>query len=493
MANRGGPSFEDTLWEAADKLRNNLDAAEYKHVLLGLVFLKSIGDASEAHFRVPEEARWEVLARHTSEPATQPGIGTRVDAAMEALERDNPTLRGTLPRGYARPALEPRRLGELVTLVGTLGLGPPESRDQDILGRAYEYFLAKFARAEGKNGGQYYTPRSVVRLLVEMLAPYEGRVYDPCCGSGGMFVQSERFLEEHGGRRGDLSIYGQESNPTTWRLARMNLALRGLAHDLGPEPADSLHRDLHPELKADFILANPPFNVSDWGGERLRDDARWRYGAPPVGNANFAWVQHILHHLSPRGVAGLVLANGSMSSTQTGEGEIRRALVEADVVDCLVALPGQLFYSTQIPACMWLLARDKGAHGQRRSRKGEVLFIDARALGHRADRTHRELTGADLLRMAGTYHAWRGDPEAEDYADVPGFCRSVTLEEIAALGHTLSPGRYVGSDEPARHGAPEPLSVVMPRLVSELEHHIAETHRLEDEIRENLRRLVHDG
>jgi type I restriction enzyme M protein len=514
MANRGEPSFEDTLWETADKLRNNLDAAEYKHVVLGLVFLKHIGDAFEEHrarllaedpqradledpqayrsdrvFWVPRQARWESLVRH----ARQPGIGKRVDVAMAALERDNPALRGALPRDFARSTLDPVRLGELVALVGTLGLGEPENRGKDLLGRVYEYFLAKFARAEGKNGGQFYTPKSVVKLLVEMLAPYQGRVFDPCCGSGGMFVQSERFLEEHGGHKGDISLYGQESNPTTWRLARMNLAIRGIDHDLGSEPADSLHRDLHSDLKADFILANPPFNVSDWGGERLREDARWKYGIPPPGNANFAWVQHFLHHLSPRGVAGFVLANGSMSSTHAGEGEIRRALIEADLVDCMVALPGQLFYATQIPACVWILARDKSGQGQRRARAGEVLFIDAREIGRRLDRSHREFADADIRLMVDTYHAWRGDPGAGRYEDRPGLCRAVTREEIAACGYTLTPGRYVGASASGQEHGGEPLSVVMPRLVSELEQHVAETHRLEQEIRESLRRLVHEG
>ncbi|HEX8706321.1 MAG TPA: class I SAM-dependent DNA methyltransferase [Myxococcaceae bacterium] len=487
MANRSERGFEDTLWETADKLRNNLDAAEYKHVVLGLVFLNYIQSARG--FRVPAPARWEALARH----ARQPDIGKRVDAAMEAIEQKNPSLRGVLPRDYARTTLDPRKLGELVDLVGSLGLEDPESRGKDILGRVYEYFLAKFARAEGKNGGQFYTPKCVVKLLVEMLAPYRGRVYDPCCGSGGMFVQSERFLEEHGGKRGDISIYGQESNPTTWRLARMNLAIRGIEHDLGPGPADSFHQDLHPELKADFILTNPPFNVSDWGGERLRHDARWKYGVPPEGNANFAWVQHFLHHLSPQGVAGVVLANGSMSSTHSGEGEIRQALVEAELVDCMVALPGQLFYATQIPACVWLLAKERGPQGSRRERRGEVLFIDARELGQRMDRTHRELTAEDIQRVASTYHAWRGDPGAGDFSEVPGFCRAVTREEIAAQGYTLTPGRYVGAQAREREEGHEPFSRVMPRLVSELEQHLAEAHRLEQQIRESLRRLSHDG
>jgi type I restriction enzyme M protein len=487
MGSRSERGFEDTLWETADKMRNNLDAAEYKHVVLGLVFLKYIQAAPG--FRVPPSARWETLARYAQEP----DIGKRVDAAMEAIERDNPSLRGALPRDYSRPTLASRRLGELVELVGSLEMEQRESQGKDILGRVYEYFLAKFARAEGKNGGQFYTPKSVVKLLVEMLAPYQGRVYDPCCGSGGMFVQSERFLEEHGGKKGDISVYGQESNPTTWRLARMNLAIRGIEHDLGSGPADSLHEDLHPDLKADFILTNPPFNVSDWGGEQLRQDARWKYGVPPAGNANFAWLQHFLHHLSPRGVAGVVLSNGTMSSTQSGEGEIRKALVEADLVDCMVALPGQLFYATQISACVWLLAKDRGQQGPHRERKGEVLFIDARELSQRVDRTHRELSEADIQRVAGTYHAWRGDKGAGDFSQVPGFCRAVAREEIAAQDYALAPGRYVGVQAREREEDREPFSRVLTRLVSEMEQHLSEAHQLEQRIRASLRRLSDGG
>nr|MDA8216787.1 SAM-dependent methyltransferase [Dehalococcoidales bacterium] len=363
-----------------------------------------------------------------------------------------------------------------------------ENRSKDILGRVYEYFLSQFASAEGKKGGQFYTPRCVVQVLVEMLSPYKGRVYDPCCGSGGMFVQSEKFVQAHGGQIGDLSIYGQESNPTTWRLAKMNLAIRGIDGNLGPEHADSFHRDLHKDLKADFVLANPPFNDSDWGGERLREDVRWQYGAPPVGNANFAWVQHFVHHLAPAGIAGFVLANGSMSSNTSGEGEIRRALVEADLVDCMVALPGQLFYSTGIPVCLWFLARDR-RNGRFRDRRGQTLFVDARKLGVLIDRVHRELTEEEIARIAGTYHAWRGDEGAGQYADVPGFCKSASTDEIRSHGHVLTPGRYVGAEEVEDDG--EPFEEKMQRLVATLEEQFAESAALEAKIRANLGSLRH--
>ncbi len=419
--------FEAKLWLTADKLRNNLDAAEYKHVVLGLIFLKYISDSfedlhqrllagegvyagadpedpdeyrAENVFWVPPEARWG----HLQANARQPTIGKLVDDAMGAIERDNTRLKGVLPKDYGRPALDKHRLGELIDLIGTIGLGDRENRSKDILGRVYEYFLSQFASAEGKKGGQFYTPNSIVRLLVEMLAPYKGRIYDPCCGSGGMFVQSEKFVEAHGGRLGDISIYGQESNPTTRRLAIMNLAIRGIEADFGPEHADTFRRDLHPDLRADFVLANPPFNDSDW--YRRDDDVRWQYGLPPKGNANFAWVQHFIHHLAPTGRAGFVLANGSMSSNQSGEGDIRRALVDADLVDCMVALPGQLFYSTQIPVCLWFLTRDKRTG---RDRRKETLFIDARKMGTLVDRVHRELTDADIARIVDTYRVWKGE------------------------------------------------------------------------------------
>jgi len=365
---------------------------------------------------------------------------------MSAIERDNPSLKGVLPKDYARPALDKGRLGELIDLIGTIGLGDRENRSKDTLGRVYEYFLSQFASAEGKKGGQFYTPQSVVRVLVEMLAPYKGRVYDPCCGSGGMFVQSEKFIEAHGGKLGDISVYGQESNHTTWKLAKMNLAIRGIDGNLGPTNADTFHNDLHKDLRADYVLANPPFNDSDWGGEKLKTDVRWKYGVPPAGNANFAWVQHFIHHLGPNGTAGFVLANGSMSSSQSGEGEIRKNIVEADLVDCMVALPGQLFYSTQIPVCLWFLTRNK-QQAHHRDRRGTTLFIDARKLGTMVDRVHRELTDADVAKIAGTYHAWRGDKGAGEYADVPGFCASATTDCIREHEYLLTPGRYLAARE----------------------------------------------
>jgi type I restriction enzyme M protein len=365
-------------------------------------------------------------------------------------------------------------------------LGDAESRAKDILGRVYEYFLGKFASAEGKGGGEFYTPQSVVRLLVEMIEPYKGRIYDPCCGSGGMFVQSEKFVLVHGGRVGDLSIYGQESNPTTWRLCKMNLAIRGIEGNIGPHNADTFHRDLHKDLKADYILANPPFNISDWGGERLREDVRWKYGTPPVANANFAWVQHKVHHLVPSGIAGFVLANGSMSSNQSGEGDIRRQLVEHDLVDCMIAMPGQLFYTTQIPVCLWFLARSK-KNGRFRDRRGSTLFIDARKLGQLVDRTHRELTEEEIARIGKTYHAWRGEKGAGKYADVPGFCKSATTEEITGHGFVLTPGRYVGAEEAEDDG--EPFDEKMQRLTNTLAGQFKESAKLEKAILKNLASL----
>jgi type I restriction enzyme M protein len=496
--------FEATLWAAADKLRANMDAAEYKHVVLGLIFLKYISDAfEEVHakmvagkgqyegsdpedpdeyraehvFWVPKKARWPALQA----AARQTDIGKRIDDAMVAIEQDNPRLKGVLPKDYARPGLDKQRLGELIDLVGTIGLGDKENRSKDILGRVYEYFLTQFASAEGKNGGQFYTPSCVVRTIVEMLAPYKGRVYDPACGSGGMFVQSEKFVESHGGKIGDISIFGQESNHTTRRLAVMNLAIRGIEADLGAENADTFKRDLHKDLKADFVIANPPFNDSDWA----RDDAdvRWRFGVPPQGNANYAWVSHFIHHLAPNGYAGFVLANGSMSSNQSGEGEIRQAIVEADLVDCMVAMPGQLFYSTQIPVCLWFIARNK-ADGKRRSRKGETLFIDARKLGVLVDRVHRELTDDDVRKIVAAYHAWRGDKGAGKYEDAAGFCKSATLDEIRSHGHVLTPGRYVGAEEVEDDG--EPFEQKMKRLVGELNEQFAESARLESAIKANF-------
>jgi len=506
--------FESELWRAADALRSNMDAAEYKHVVLGLIFLKYISDAFEEQhakleaeraqgadpedpdeyravniFWVPKEARWSRLKAE----AKQPTIGKVIDDAMLAIERDNPSLKGVLPKDYAHPRLDKQRLGQLIDLISNIGLGDKENRSKDILGRVYEYFLSQFASAEGKKGGQFYTPRCVVRVLVEMLAPYKGRVYDPCCGSGGMFVQSEKFVEAHGGKIGDISIYGQESNHTTWRLAKMNLAIRGIEGNLGKEHADTFHRDLHPDLKADFILANPPFNMSDWGGERLKDDKRWKYGVPPASNANFAWVQHIIHHLAPTGLAGFVLANGSMSSNQSGEGEIRKNIIEADLVDCMVALPGQLFYSTQIPACLWFIARDK-RNGRFRDRRGQTLFIDARKMGTMIDRVHRELTDEDIKKIADTYHAWRGDVGANHdspYEDIPGFCKSVTIEEIRKQGYVLTPGRYVGSAPQEEDD--EPFEEKMARLVAQLREQQAEAQRLDEAIWKNLKELGYGG
>jgi type I restriction enzyme M protein len=498
-------SFEGRLWQAADALRNNMDAAEYKHVVLGLIFLKYISDAFEAKhaeldadrvhgadpedpdeykaatiFWVPKEARWTALKA----AAPQPTIGSLVDDAMAAIERDNPSLKGVLPKDYARPGLDKARLGQLINLVSDIALGAPADRAKDVLGHVYEYFLAQFASAEGKQSGQFYTPRHVVRVLVEMLAPYRGRVYDPCCGSGGMFVQSERFIEAHAGRIGDISIYGQESNYTTWRLAKMNLAIRGI--DAQIAHGDTFHNDRHPDLKADYVLANPPFNDSDWRGELLKDDRRWVYGVPPTGNANFAWVQHFINHLAPDGVAGFVLANGSMSSSQSGEGQIRRNIVEADLVDCMVAMPGQLFYSTQIPVCLWFLARDKGS-GRFRDRRGETLFIDARNLGSIVDRRHRDLNDEEIARIAGVYHSWRGDPGAADYEDERGFCRSAMIDEIRGHGHVLTPGRYVGPADAAADD--EPFEDKMTRLVDALREQVDEGRRLDALIEANLQEI----
>ena len=510
------PDYGSELWRMADALRGSMDAAEYKHVVLGLIFLKYISDAfeemharleAEQHegadpedpdeyraeniFWVPPEARWSGLKAQ----ARQPAIGRLVDDAMAAIERDNPALKDVLPKDYARPALDKQRLGQLIDMISNIRVGDADARSKDVLGRVYEYFLSQFASAEGKKGGEFYTPRCVVRLLVEMLEPWRGRVYDPCCGSSGMFVQSVEFIRApatgngNGGRaRGDISVYGQESNYTTWRLARMNLAIRGIEGQIAH--GDTFHNDRHPDLRADFILANPPFNVSDWGGERLADDKRWRYGVPPPRNANFAWVQHIVHHLAPAGTAGFVLANGSMSSAQSGEGEIRKNLVEADLVDCMVALPGQLFYSTQIPACLWFLARDR-RDGRFRDRRGEVLFIDARTLGHMVDRTHRELTDKDIVRIADTYHAWRGEEGAGDYADMPGFCKAASLEEVRKHGHVLTPGRYVGAAPQEEDD--EPFEDKMKRLVAQLRDQQDQGTKLDAAIKTNLAALGFGG
>jgi type I restriction enzyme M protein len=515
--------FEQQLWATADALRGSMDAAEYKHVVLGLIFLKYISDAFEEQhqrlvaeqangadpehpdeyraqniFWVPPEARWP----HLKAQARQSTIGQLVDDAMAGIERDNPQLKGVLPKDYARPALDKTRLGQLIDLISNIRVGDEEARSKDVLGRVYEYFLSQFASAEGKKGGEFYTPRCVVKLLVEMLEPYRGRVYDPCCGSSGMFVQSVEFIRAHASGNGngkdskapkvakpDISIYGQESNYTTWRLAKMNLAIRGIDGQIAH--GDTFHNDRHPDLKADFILANPPFNISDWGGDRLAGDKRWQFGPPPAGNANFAWVQHIVHHLAPTGVAGFVLANGSMRSTQSGEGEIRKRLIEeGNLVDCMIAMPGQLFYSTQIPVCLWFLARDR-KNGPFRDRRAQVLFIDARKMGRMVDRTHRELTDDDIARIANTYHSWRGEKGSGDYADIQGFCRSAPLEEVRKHGHVLTPGRYVGSEAQEDDG--EPFEEKMARLGGALRQQQAEASRLDSAIAANMKELGYGG
>ena len=456
-------ALEIVLWKAADKLRKNIDAAEYKHVVLGLIFLKYISDSFEEKYQelvadewgdpeeqdeytaeniffVPETARWSLLVSQ----AKFPNIGVIVDTAMEAIENNNPILKGVLPKVYARQNLDATVLGELIDLIGNINLGDAKARSADVLGHVFEYFLGEFALAEGKQGGQFYTPKSIVTLLVSMIEPYEGRVFDPCCGSGGMFVQSEKFVTAHQGNIEDLSIYGQESNQTTWRLAKMNLAIRGIGADnVKWNNEGSFLNDAHKDLKADFILANPPFNVSDWSGEQLQGDARWQYGTPPTGNANFAWMQHFLYHLSPKGQAGVVLSKGALTSKTSGEGDIRAALVkDANVIDCIVNLPAKLFLNTQIPAALWFMRRGRDTNPAYRNRSGEILFIDARNLGHLINRRTRELSAEDIQLISDTYHNWRNQDGV--YEDVAGFCASVPVEQVAELDYVLTPGRYVG-------------------------------------------------
>ena len=500
--------FEASLFKAADKLRGNMEPSDYKHVALGLIFLKHISDSFEMKrrelladypdgaedpdeylaenvFWVPPEARWS----HLQDSAKLPGIGRLIDEAMLAIEKVNPTLKGVLPKDYGRPALNAVMLGELIDLISGIALGENRDRARDVLGRVYEYFLGQFAGSEGKRGGEFYTPRAVVQTMVEMLEPYKGRIYDPCCGSGGMFVQSEKFVEAHGGRIGDIAIYGQESNYTTWRLCKMNLAVRGIDADIKWNTEGTFHKNELADLRADFILANPPFNISDWGGDRLRDDARWKFGAPPAGNANFGWLQHILHQLSPTGTAGVVLANGSMSSTQSGEGDIRRAMIEGEVIDCMIALPGQLFYSTQIPACLWFLAKDKSNGVARdkklRDRRGEVLFIDARKLGFMVDRTRKEFSATDVSKIADTYHAWR---LGEGYEDIAGFCKSASIDEIRSHGHVLTPGRYVGAEMVEEDETP--FADRFAALQDKLEEQFTQADLLTAAIRERLAAVV---
>ena len=504
--------IKKTLWAAADKLRANMDAAEYKHLVLGLIFVKYIsdtfaakqqeltkrlrdpedefyyGDAAEEDiaaeledrdyytaanvFWVPESARWEALRS----AAKSPDIGKRIDDALTVIEAENPKLKGILDKRYARAQLPDGKLGELVDLISTIGFGDNPSTARDVLGQVYEYFLGMFANAEGKRGGQFYTPASIVKTLVAVLSPHEGKVYDPCCGSGGMFVQSEKFIEAHGGKLGDVSIYGQEANPTTWRLAAMNLAIRGIDFNLGREPNDTFTKNQHPDLRADYILANPPFNISDWWHGSLMGDPRWVYGDPPAGNANYAWLQHMLYHLKPTGRAGIVLANGSMSSSQNNEGVIRAAMVEADVVEVMIALPGQLFFNTQIPACLWFLVK------QKTKRKGEVLFIDARKKGSMISRVQAELTDEVISEIESTVAAWRG--QAGEYQDIAGFCRSVPLSEIAQHGHVLTPGRYVGAEEVEDDD--EAFADKMQKLTEKLGEQMAKGAELDAMIRQKL-------
>jgi len=500
--------LEKQLWKAADKLRKNIDAAEYKHIVLGLIFLKYISDAfeelyaklkvdeangadpedkdeynAENVFFVPQDARWSYL----QSKAKQPEIGKFVDDAMDAIEKENASLKGVLPKVFARQNLDPTSLGELIDLVGNIALGDAKARSADILGHVFEYFLGEFALAEGKKGGQFYTPRSVVELLVEMLEPYTGRVFDPCCGSGGMFVQSEKFVADHQGKVNDISIYGQESNQTTWRLAKMNLAIRGIdSSQVKWNNEGSFLNDAHKDLKADYIIANPPFNVSDWGGDLMRTDGRWQYGVPPVGNANFAWLQHFIYHLSPSGQAGVVLAKGALTSKTSGEGDIRKALVENGLIDCIVNLPAKLFLNTQIPAALWFMSRNR-KNGTFRDRSNEILFIDARNLGHLINRRTRELSKEDIDKITSTYHNWRASTgSAPAYEDVAGFCASAPISKVKELDYVLTPGRYVGlPDEEDDFNFAERFTA----LKAEFEEQLKEEAELNKIIAENLAKI----
>jgi type I restriction enzyme M protein len=494
--------LEKTLWATADKLRNNMDAAEYKHIVLGLIFLKYISDSfdelyerlstdklsnpedkdeylAENVFYVPKLARWKYLQY---EKAKQPTIGKDIDDAMDAIEKENPSLKGVLPKEYARPSLDKKRLGELIDLIGNVGFNEPGHSSKDLLGRVYEYFLGMFADAEGKRGGQFYTPESIVKLLVEMLEPYNGRIYDGCCGSGGMFVQSEKFLQAHGGRLDDIAVYGQESNPTTYRLAKMNLAIRGI--DAKIELGDTFHDDKHKDSKADYIIANPPFNISDWGGEQLQDSHLWKYGVPPSGNANYGWLQLFLNKLSPNGTAGIVLANGSMTSNSGGENEIRKNLITEGLVDCMVALPTQLFYNTQIPACLWFLARNRINH-KYRNRKSEILFIDARNTGTLISRKNKAFTDEDISKISDVYHNWRNIDGK--YEDIQGFCKSATLKEVEENNYVLTPGRYVGTEDIEDDGISFEEKIA--DFSQNLSAHFKESIKLQERIKQNLKKV----
>lgn len=493
-------SLEVALWKSADKLRKNIDAAEYKHVVLGLVFLKYISDSFEEYYEqlkseidmgadpedkeeykaeniffVPPSARWKFLQSH----AKQPTIGKTVDEAMDSIERENSSLKGVLPKVYARDNLDSKALGGLIDLIGNIALGDAKSRSADVLGHVFEYFLGEFALAEGKQGGQFYTPKSVVELLVKMLEPYKGRVFDPCCGSGGMFVQSEKFVLEHQGRINDISIYGQESNQTTWRLAKMNLAIRGIdSSQVKWNNEGSFLNDAHKDLKADFIIANPPFNVSDWSGDLLRNDGRWKYGIPPEGNANYAWIQHFLYHLAPTGIAGFVLSKGSLTSNSSNEGEIRKTLIEANLIDCIVNLPAKLFLNTQIPACIWFVKRGKTTK--------DILFIDARNKGHLINRRTKELSTEDTNFIAETYHNWKVN---ENYEDIKGYCKSVPQEEVKKLDYILTPARYVGLEElEDEFNFEEKFTELQKELLEQIE----EEKRINQKINENFSKVIID-
>lgn len=501
-------SIEDKLWKTADALRGSMDASEYRNVVLGLIFLKYVSDSFETRheellksdypedaedpdmylceniFWVPKGARWELI----QQSAKTPQIGEIIDNAMDAIEKNNDSLRGVLSKNYASPDLDKSRLGEVVDLISDINLGNEKAKRSDVLGRVYEYFLNEFASQEGKKGGEFYTPRSIVRTLVEMIEPYKGRIYDPCCGSGGMFVQSDKFVQEHQGKIGDLSVYGEESNPTTWKLAKMNLAIRGIDNNLGPHQGDTFTNDLHKGERFDFILANPPFNVKNWNGDKLRDDARWQYGVPPVGNANYAWIEHIISKLAPDGKAGFVLANGALSTSIKEEYAIRKAILEDDKIDSIVALPDKMFYSTGIPVSLWFVDMNKESADER-ARKGETLFIDARNLGEMVDRTHREFSKDDIKKVADTYHAYRGT-NGQEYKDVPGFCKVAKLEEIAKNDYVLTPGRYVGLAKQEDDG--EPYEVKMARLTGELKKQFEESNKLQAEIKDVLKELGYE-